>query len=526
MTQTLDQPPVTAPGGALPGLDQAPAGDGAAPQGRRGWLRAGGAIAGLAVALAVVAAAAAYLTWPHAGLFARVPRHAAGWAGWAAAPAALVAVLAGVAAWRAARRVLGKSRGADVMTVLAASVAMAVSATGMWAFFARYVPGIHLYARVPIFAFLELATLACALRARDNMRDFQASGLDGKAMWILTGINSFLASLASTTVAEALFRLTPPVVAAFLWERALVSERKRSRPREREGITWRVSPERILVRLGLADPGDQTVGQAAARRRLTVLALATERAAALDAADITEGRKYDRADQALRRAMRAAVEHTNLASDPGLKQELVSKILILRSPRDLVTLDAGSPWAQLIPGHGDRQPGSGRRQAGKDPRKPGDDQRAGRDGDREPGSDGDHDAGGGATPAGHLATELARAQRQADGTRIHSLLAGRDDYADLARSIGERGGLGSKRMLAAIGMYAARGAVESPAKVLAWVAETVPGQAGKVDKKTVRDIRVVIMPALRAAGYAGADGPEEDALDQDNTIQPKEAQPA
>jgi len=35
-------------------------------------------------------------------------------------------------------------------------------------------------------------------------------------MWVATGTSAFLASLASSSVAEALFRLVPPLVAAWV----------------------------------------------------------------------------------------------------------------------------------------------------------------------------------------------------------------------------------------------------------------------------------------------------------------------
>ena len=301
---------------------------------------------GLVLALAVTAMAAAYLTFPHAAVFHRLPVAVPG--GLVAA-GALGAMIAAVAAWRAARRLLHGSKSANVLTVLAATVATIVSATGMWAFFAAYVPTIPVLVRIPIFAFLELSTVAEALRARDNMREFGSSGIDGLAMWVLTGTSAFLASLASSSVAEALFRLAPPLVAAWLWERALVSERRRRADRgQREEITSRISPKRILVRLGLAEPAGQTLGETAAQRRIMVLALAAEAVAALEDAGAGPGdRRHQRAERRLRTALRQAVELADLAGSPARQTALVNQLRILRSPHDLVTLDAESPWAQL-----------------------------------------------------------------------------------------------------------------------------------------------------------------------------------
>jgi hypothetical protein len=500
MTQTLEQAPVADLDGTAASL-QNEAGDAPRDGGRaRGIGRGasgGAAVAGLVIALAAAAASAAYLTFPHAAVFHAVPRSA----GSAAVPViALAAVIAAIAAWRAARRLLRNTKGADGLTKLAAIVAMSVSATGMWAFFTRFVPGIDAYGRVPIFAFLELATFAFALRARDNMRDFGSSGLDGNLMWVLTGVNSFLASLASTSIAEALFRLTPPVVAALLWERGLVSERRRSRPRkENEGITWRVSPRRLLVRLGLADPGEETVGEAAIRRRITSLALAAGRAASLDAAGVTDGRRYQRADRRLRKAMFAAIEHTDLASSPQLQQQLLSQVLMLRSPRDLVSVNAASPWARIGGGdqderrRGRRQPGSDRRDRTEDDQRKDQDRRGGQDG----GPDGQQDD----SPAGQLIDELSQAWRRRDFSRTHELLAGRADYADLAGRLAGATWFGGKRVLLLTALYAQPDAIQSPARAVAWLAGVAPGK--QIEKKEIREVREAMAATWEAAGFPG-----------------------
>jgi len=441
---------------------------------------------GLVLALAVTAIAAAYLTFPHAAVFHRLP---------VAAPDGLVAagalgaIIAAVAAWRAARRLLHGSKSANVLTVLAATVATIVSATGMWAFFAAYVPTIPVLVRIPIFAFLELSTVAEALRARDNMREFGSSGIDGLAMWVLTGTSAFLASLASSSVAEALFRLAPPLVAAWLWERALVSERRRRADRgQREEITSRISPKRILVRLGLAEPAGQTLGEAAAQRRIMVLALAAEAVAALEDAGAGPGdRRHQRAERRLRAALRQAVELADLAGNRDRQAALVSQLRILRSPHDLVTLDAESPWAQLA--------GPPRR-----PRPQGPPRKRPHDrGDRQDDRERNPDPGGGALS--QLAGLLVHAVRQQDAAAVHELLAGRDDHAALVRWLGHNPGFGTKRVMAVTALYAVPGAATSPAKATAWIASIVPGKPGAVDKKEIRLMRDLLAPEWTARNY-------------------------
>lgn len=461
------------------------------------------ATAGLGVTLAVAAAAAGYLTFPHAALFSRVH----GTALTALVPAgALAAIIAAVAAWRTARRQLEGRKSADVLTVLAATVAMIVSATGMWAFFERYVPTVPVLIRIPIFAFLEIATLSSALRSRDNMREEirraaeesrePSCGLDidGLAMWGLTGISAFLASLASTTIAEALFRLAPPLVAAWLWERALVSERRRrTGRRKQEQSTWRISPQRILVRLGLLDPAGKTTGEAAAQRRITILALAAEQAAALEAAGIgPDDKRRARADRKLRAALRKAVDEADLATSRERQMALVAQLRILRAPQDLVTLDTESPWAQLA------GPRRERREERREERRRDDERRE--DKAREERKDDQRQDGG---TLGQLADTLSQALRQQDADQVHDLLADRDDYVALVRWLGRNGKFGAKRLMAVAAMYAVPGTMASPAKGTAWVAGIVPGKPGNVDKAEIRRLRELIEPVWTARNYPG-----------------------
>jgi hypothetical protein len=444
-------------------------------------------------ALACVAVAAGYLTFPHAPVFRRFDAQSSAWL----IPVfALAAIAAAVTAWRAARRLLEGRKAADMLTVIAATVATAVSSTGMWQFFAVYVPSLDTLIRVPIFAFLELAVLAEALRARDNMRDFGASGIDGLAMWALTGTSAFLASLASTTVAEALFRLAPPLVAAWLWERTLVSERRRRRGRDGREIHWRISLERVLVRLGIAEPAARAIGDVAAQRRIITLALAANRVAILEAAGAAGWRQH-RAARGLRAALAAAVEYADLADDPARQQQLVDQIGVLASDLELARLKPGTPWARLAAaGRPDKEADSG---LGDDQR--GDDQHG--DDQRGDERDGDERDGGSYT---EFAGELSRAVRMQGGqgtARLHALLAGRDDHAALATALGRQardGKPGAKRLLILTALYAT-GRLDSPAAVAAWIAGIVPGQPGRVAKAEIRRARDRLAPHWRAHNY-------------------------
>src|SRR6478609_1947774 len=69
----------------------------------------------------------------------------------------------------------------DVLTVVAASIATGVSAQGMWRF-SGDVLGLDGPLRLLLFAFIEVAIITSAVRARRNMRENYSAGIDGIAV--------------------------------------------------------------------------------------------------------------------------------------------------------------------------------------------------------------------------------------------------------------------------------------------------------------------------------------------------------
>jgi hypothetical protein len=222
-------------------------------------------------------------------------------------------------AWRSRRRPEdpAKPRAAseDLLTLLAAGIATAVSAQGMWQFFTRIMPGVDWPWRLVMFAFIEVAVITSAIRARRNMRERHAAGVDGLAVWALTCLSAVLSTLEARSFAEHVFRLAAPLVAAWLWERGMAIERIRLTGRAR--IHWRITPERIFVRLGLAEPSERTAGEVDAMRRLTKVALAAGRFddARWSALRVMRAR-------ALKRKGRAMLAHTAVATNPQQREYL------------------------------------------------------------------------------------------------------------------------------------------------------------------------------------------------------------
>jgi predicted RNA-binding Zn ribbon-like protein len=229
----------------------------------------------------------------------------------------------------------------DILTIVAASIATGVSAQGMWRF-SGDVLGFDGPLRFLLFAFIEVAVITSAVRARRNMRENYSAGIDGVAVWALTCLTAVLSSMDARSVAEAVFRLAAPLVAAWLWERGMAIERHRITGRSR--INWRITPERALVRVGLAEVSDRTASEVDAHRRLTRVALAAKRARALREAGASN-RKIRAALVKLDRAMDRAVEHSGLAVDTARQEALLSQIGALYNTAALIDLTPPIPWS-------------------------------------------------------------------------------------------------------------------------------------------------------------------------------------
>lgn len=117
-------------------------------------------------------------------------------------------------------------------------------------------------------------------------------------------------------------------------------ERRRATGRR---VHWRITPERVLVRLGLAEPTDRTASEVDAHRRLSRLGQAAKRVRALRASKAWEWRQH-RARRRLDAAMGAAVEHAGLASDPMQQEALMAQLGALYHAAALADLTPAAPW--------------------------------------------------------------------------------------------------------------------------------------------------------------------------------------
>jgi len=243
-------------------------------------------------------------------------------------------------------------RGEQIGTLLAASIATCVSAQGMWNFMGA---AMHLTSvlRMLFFGFLEAMTISSALRARAAQSCGGTTGVDGIAMWILTGLSAVLSATEADSFGALLIRLSAPLVAAWGWERSMALGR-RLRAGHRTRINWTITPQRVLVRLGLADPDpDRTASDADTQRRVIALALAVDDARAVRDAGTASTRRVRNAYRRLRRAMRHATESGGLIPFDGrdCRDVLIDHIAALRSTTALLDLDIPNPWPSTQPKH-------------------------------------------------------------------------------------------------------------------------------------------------------------------------------
>jgi hypothetical protein len=354
--------------------------------------------------------------------------------------------------------VVARHGAADTATYVAAVLASTVSADGMWVFFGT----MHLAVpyRCVVFTFIDVAILALAFRARDNMRKYGASGVDGLLMWAFTAGSALLAATAAASLREVLLRLLVPLGAALLWERALVTERRLRKARDPEEPRWR----RLLVRLGLADPMARTIGEAEQDHLIALLARAVRRYnVAVASARGKDTWRVRRAERQADAAMQRAMERTALWSDKRLQAALATQVRMRGSVRELARIGAEHPWTWLPPqGEDDGEQGEGPGELEK------------------------------------LAGELAAAQRDGDHAQLHGLLEGREDLADLALWAATTGA--PKRLLAAIALHAGPEQLSAPAAAIRWIV-TVTGQDSYVpDRSDIGKVRKLLFPELTVTG--------------------------
>lgn len=241
----------------------------------------------------------------------------------------------------------------NLITIVVALIATAAASTGMWAYFRDVLHITNPYLLVGVFAVFELSLFVSALRARRariDDPDEGKAGVDGYAVWVLATTSGVLAALDESTWAARCGRLALPLLAAWMFERATSAERddKRSRGsdgarRRRKRINWRISPDRIMVAVGLADATDRAVEDVDRSRTIARLSTLAYRA------HMSGWLFRGRAGRRYTRSLAKANERLSLAKDQSLVGEVRAGVALLYQALDATrpeAVDTASPWAR------------------------------------------------------------------------------------------------------------------------------------------------------------------------------------
>lgn len=231
------------------------------------------------------------------------------------------------------------------VTLFTAGIASVVAAQGMYVMFSE---SLHMHPALQAlcFAFIELMVVASAMRARRSQIDTGSAGVDGIAMWVLTILSGVLAaSHATNDVGLLVLRLAAPLVAAWGWERSMALERRQLTGRA-GGMTLRWTPQRLLVKWGIADPTDRTVAEVAVERRLADLALAAD-AVRIARINGSGGRAERKAMQRLHRAIDKATADGIALGKESVRAQLAEHLEGRFSAYTLPNYRPVTDWAEF-----------------------------------------------------------------------------------------------------------------------------------------------------------------------------------
>lgn len=159
--------------------------------------------------------------------------------------------------------------------LLAVILATAFSADGMWAV-ARKSLHLSIPVALVLFAMFEVVMLSQALLAKHKLaNDVKANvARHVNFVWTLAALSGVVACLNSANAAEIVLRLVAPSVAAAIWWMNLTADGVARQP---DAITWRITPRRVLVRLGVVEPGERDVIAVDRERRIAAMTVTAHR---------------------------------------------------------------------------------------------------------------------------------------------------------------------------------------------------------------------------------------------------------
>jgi hypothetical protein len=231
-------------------------------------------------------------------------------------------------------RAAERTPAAVLVAALGAIACTAYSGDTSWRFAEHRLGMTAVEERAALFLAAELALFACALMARQNLRDHGVPGVPGTLVWFITGVQVIPAYSESGVVGGTVRAVVGPVLAALLWHLAMGIELRHGTPgatsQSLPAVIGRELRERLLSRLGLATR-DRTAEQITRDR-------ATARAVQL--ASRPKLHRWGKARLA------AAVARAGVGTDPQQRDVLMQMLAARRGAIALQQIDLPSPWEQ------------------------------------------------------------------------------------------------------------------------------------------------------------------------------------
>ncbi|MBZ6135751.1 helix-turn-helix domain-containing protein [Streptomyces olivaceus] len=233
-------------------------------------------------------------------------------------------------------RTTARTPAAVIVAALGALACTAYSGDTSWRFAEHQLDMTSLEERAALFLAAELALFACALMARQNLRDHGVPGVPGTLVWFITGVQVIPAYSESGIVGGTVRAVVGPILAALLWHLAMGIELRHGRPgatsQSLPAVIARELRERTLSRLGLATR-DRTAAQITRDR-------ATHRAVQL--ASRPNLHRWGKARLA------AAVARAGVGTDPEQRDTLMQLLAARRGATALPQIALPSPWEQPV----------------------------------------------------------------------------------------------------------------------------------------------------------------------------------
>lgn len=180
---------------------------------------------------------------------------------------ALTAAMAGAGVVFAVMLILAVRRLSAVKLAVAVAVAIGIgtSVEGMYNLAVGPLKLHGVWLLIPAVLF-ESAAIATGARAQAHAKQHGHPGRYAGTVWAFAFAAGVVTSLNGHSVAECAFRLVAPLIGTAVWYQSLSGGGKAP-----DAITWVLTPRRLLVRIGLAQPGETDVISVHREQRINAL---------------------------------------------------------------------------------------------------------------------------------------------------------------------------------------------------------------------------------------------------------------